>query len=525
MGDIASIEMATGERLQVMLADATRHAFRAARERYPDERIYMFGLYSTEMYRWFDPFLLGEDGLDEVTSRYQAYEHYQNRTRESIKADLRWSVADSPYDEFEIEQFQPITRLIAEFNPEPDYQLDFDGPEWTVFQRRVEIIKQAAIDALNALDLEGLFGAGPKRHAIVIGIDLGDQSDRSRWEFATALNPSLALGEYRKAMRLKVPRGDMRILSPERVRDINGIGVSPRTKSIVVAGPSAIAGWRFSGQLFFAAKVDNHDDVWSLEVSVDGGLMLARQQHAIRRFDLKRGVELERIPYTGAHETKLLSIALSRDQRRLVIADWASQMTMTAYDSGATIWRREQFAYDVAFSPDDARLLVVGDGVRVLDATTGAVTRVLMGPGERPTDDSAGAWSPDGRWLAASRQSRGGPATLWLWDDMLELRATWTLPGEDDPASVRAIAFSPKSDMVATADADGDLRVWRCPDGALMLDVCGRWESLSDVAWIDQEQIAAVGYDPDGGPPFGIWDVPKPRAEAKRRALWSRFVR
>ncbi|MCC6791856.1 MAG: DUF4303 domain-containing protein [Thermomicrobiales bacterium] len=500
------------KRLRLMIADAVRHAFRAVREHVPDERFYMFALYSTEMYRWFEPVPMGVQGLEKVTTEYQVLPSFREETRESIEASLRWSVADSPYYGFGNELFKPIDDVIAEFNPDPGD----DDAKWDRYMERVCVIQRAMIGALNDVDAEGLFGLGAERDAIVIGHDIGDQTDRSRWEFALKLNPRSALSAFRSGLHIKAPRGDMRILSPEKVSNINGIGVSPRTKSIVIAGPSAIAGWRFSGDLFFTAEVDVGDEAWSLVLSADGKLLLVRQRESIRRFDLDRVIELERIPYPSGYGDNLLAIALSHDQRRLALADWASRLTMTAYGTGEVIWRNEHFSYDLAFSPDDALVLSVGNGARVLNSASGDVIRELLSPSDDPTHDCACAWSSDGAWLATTRHERKGPVTLTMWDESLKQRATWTLPGKDLHDSVRAIAFSPNCDMVATAHMSGDLRVWSCPDGETILDVCGRWESLRDVVWIDQHQVAAVGYDPDRSPPFGIWNVPKARRHSRR---------
>ncbi len=49
---------------------------------------------------------------------------------------------------------------------------------------------------LGELDREGLFGAGTERERLVLSIWEGDQSNRSRYDFAKALNPPTVAARF-----------------------------------------------------------------------------------------------------------------------------------------------------------------------------------------------------------------------------------------------------------------------------------------------------------------------------------------
>lgn len=94
---------------------------------------------------------------------------------------------------------------------------------------------------------------------------------------------------------------------------------------------------------------------------------------------------------------------------------------------------------------------------------------------------SAVTYSADGRYLAV-----GSALGVYLYD--LTLGTERLI---DPGASVREVAFSPDSQMVATASAS-DLRLWRVVDGALLQTMPGgigarvarvRWSLAPDLGW------------------------------------------
>jgi len=158
-----------------------------------------------------------------------------------------------------------------------------------------------------------------------------------------------------------------------------------------------------------------------------------------------------------------LGLALSPDGGRVAAG---------ALDGGATVWSADGTgapralpggglrANDLAFTPDGARLVVAGqDGViRILPADGHGDTRAV---------DAGGvplvrvAVAPDGRRAAA------GAVDGRAWLVPLEgARPGWPLVHD---GAVFDLAFSPDGARLATACADGFLRIWDARAGALLV--------------------------------------------------------
>jgi WD40 repeat protein/transcriptional regulator with XRE-family HTH domain len=106
-------------------------------------------------------------------------------------------------------------------------------------------------------------------------------------------------------------------------------------------------------------------------------------------------------------------------------------------------------------------------------------------------------WSPNGRYLAAGELDR----SFWVWDvDQHKQRTTFY----GRMAPVRALAFSPDSSALSTADEEGGMQTLDMTTGQSIRN----WQSfactVSDVAWSPNgAQIAGGGNDKL----VTIWDV------------------
>ena len=164
--------------LQTVMLDELRAAWSRLRGAHPGERFYSFGVYTTDVADYLMVTASTEEGLSEVTQRYLTQ---TGSDPAGQRAALRWSPADSPLHA-EGEGLLPESdRLRREGSGPHD-----DTPE---ADETISLVFDVAIQALQLLDREGVFGAGLDRENLVLGIWKGDQSDEERVEFASLLNP------------------------------------------------------------------------------------------------------------------------------------------------------------------------------------------------------------------------------------------------------------------------------------------------------------------------------------------------
>jgi WD40 repeat protein/serine/threonine protein kinase len=255
------------------------------------------------------------------------------------------------------------------------------------------------------------------------------------------------------------------------------------------------------------------------------------------------------------HEKQRISVAFSRDGRRLASGSWAGSVRLwdaetwaeeplctfdeTHYPVGAlafdqdggrlatasfnrhvALWETTTGRLDyslrhtdgivlgVAFSPDGRRLASAGEDrtVHVWDPTTGREVLRLRGH----TGWCGGlAFSPDGRRLA----SAGGDKTIRVWDATPlrgdEGQETLTLP---DGNEIWSLAVSPDGEKIASAGWSMPVKVRDARTGRDCVEFPGHRTIVFCVAW-HGERIAAAGGN---GPMFcvKVWD-----AQTKREVV------
>jgi hypothetical protein len=165
-----------------------RDAWAWIKETRPEERVYAFGMYTpTETAFSFEPFACGVEGLRQVAEVYVSKKIYPNLS-ESMQA-LKWSVADSPY-QGKLPASRTSERLKNRLDPTEAKISDATSAQET----RARL--NAAIDAIKALDDEGLFGIDHERDGIILLIAAGDCSDDFELKPAKKLNPPRVFKAY-----------------------------------------------------------------------------------------------------------------------------------------------------------------------------------------------------------------------------------------------------------------------------------------------------------------------------------------
>ena len=452
------------------LVDALRANYRALRSAHPEDRFYAFGLYITRDVLFIGPTAASEEGLAGLGADGES---------------RRWRLASSPHHLFEEEGFAPVETLLAA-RPDP-YDLD-EKEMATEVGTRLE----SCFAAIARLDEEGLFGSGGDRDRVVVSIFSADESDRLRLDHATRLNPPGALAALEPALAIREPIGDPLILGSQPTYQIASIDF--REGVLAAAATSGeLYAWRVTGEsiedLFFVRDEDEH---WA--VLLEEGSILYGSTGGVRR---RRFDDLDEPTIVLAREAKVTQLAAAPD-RALVVADEGYEHLVAMDSQGAIRWERDLGGRPLAFAPDGSALAAAGrDGecVALLDPESGRERSIVACGGT-----TAAAFPPGAAQVAVS--NREG-VHIHSKSEGWEATSSWAV----EPAA-NALAFSPSGARLAAAFDDGMLRVWDVASGDAVLEVHGRQESLLDLAWLDEDRVAAGGRDPDRGPPVYVWKVP-----------------
>jgi RNA polymerase sigma factor (sigma-70 family) len=258
-------------------------------------------------------------------------------------------------------------------------------------------------------------------------------------------------------------------------------------KELGSAGAVGHAGW-VTGVTFLP------DQKGLVSVASDGQIIV---------WDATRGHEVRRLK---GHSNGVWCLALSPDGQTLATGGHDQTVRLWELASGSPL-RTISVGGSVrglAFSPDGRRLGVVigedtvlnwatplpGQGAGVWTVASGKELFRLEGHerGEKGGGVKAVAYSPDGNHIATA--GTDGTARLWQAATGKELRVLKpaALPGRRaGPDAVDAVAFSPDGQLLATGGQDGVARLWRLDtdDPPVSLGTPNGW-------------IAAVAFSPDG---------------------------
>jgi WD40 repeat protein/tRNA A-37 threonylcarbamoyl transferase component Bud32 len=251
-------------------------------------------------------------------------------------------------------------------------------------------------------------------------------------------------------------------------------------------------------------------------VSNDGRQLFLGFKRGVRVYDLDSGELLD----TLTEHTKPVEYAIVDSTRRLLFSGSSSLSPIKISDldtsrelrSLESELSRNNYSDGMDLSPDGRTLAEGLSSGKVLlwYNLLGRKSSVLP---RRPERVSAGAvvaqclaLDHSGRLAAAA--DRNGQVTIWDLTTHRTLR-TWNAE-----ASVYALTFSPDGDLIATACADGLVRVWSAADGTLLRPLRGGLGQVFAVAYDRAGRRLSAGGD---DLKLVTWDT------ATWRPVWTEF--
>lgn len=176
------------DEFRAALLEETRLAFAEVKRLAANERLYRFTLGPNSLGSAMIAEAQTEEGLERyIAARLRRGDSARSgKVEDLLRAVYRWDYND--------EFIQ-----LAESFPKTDRILDVSwGSDWEGFCETgiTRLVFGTCLNVLQQLDAEGLFGRGSERHALTLGLHVGDQSDHELKRWSIEVNPLEVYDRY-----------------------------------------------------------------------------------------------------------------------------------------------------------------------------------------------------------------------------------------------------------------------------------------------------------------------------------------
>lgn len=223
-------------------------------------------------------------------------------------------------------------------------------------------------------------------------------------------------------------------------------------------------------------------EAFSVAFAPDGASVAAGGVGIVTVWDAASGAERFSLAAPGL----VFGLAYSPDGSMLVSAGEALESWNAADGSRVAVLGVElQGVSSVAFAVDGARM-ASGDRAQMIIWNTADWSKVFVREGHGMFGYGL-AFSPDGAQLAeghfTAQSTSGSNDQVWMWD-MADGEKLGYLEG----CGGNNVAFSPDGLLLASACLDGDVTIWRFPDGSSL----GKMQTEAGLA------VHSLAFSPDG---------------------------
>lgn len=260
---------------------------------------------------------------------------------------------------------------------------------------------------------------------------------------------------------------------------VRALTFSSDSKSLSSVGEDGVSRIWPLADVRIEAELRRQRPVWDVLPSADGSRMLIR--------DLGGATLVRTSDFAELASVQTGLAALSPEGRRFAtVEDQGQRIEVRPFEeadasAARTLEVGEHRARSVAFAPDGRYLLVAGDAARVWRVSDSKLVRTLKG---HIGDVRHAVWSPDGSRIATA----GADGTVKLWVAANgKLQATLAAEG-----AIQALAFSHDGQRLAASGRSG-VHVWSATDG-LQLTMLPDVNVALAIAWSrDGRLIATAG--------------------------------